>query len=209
MNYIENIYICLMAPLLIAILFLRKEARRTLIFLLAGMTSCLLSAYISSYISGVVSTDATTVAVEITPIVEEIMKLLPLLLFVLVFEPDKKTVISGAVLIAVGFATFENVCYLISYGSSELLLLFIRGFGTGAMHVVCGMIVAIGVYYLWNQTWLQLVGAFALLSFITIFHAVFNIFVNQTGVVFWIGTGIPHLLVLIYLVFIRKRIALI
>ena len=206
MNYIENIYICLAVPLLIAILFLHREGRRTLVFLLAGMTSCLLSAYVSSFVSGAVGIDNIAAAFEISPAVEEIMKALPLLFFVLVFEPDRRAVIIGAMLVAVGFATFENVCYLISYGSSDLFLLLIRGFGTGAMHVVCGMIVSIGMYYMWEQLWLRIVGAIALLSFITTFHALFNIFVNQTGVVFWIGTGIPLLLVLICLVFFRKRI---
>ena len=207
MNYIENIYICLAVPLLLAILFLRREERRTLIFLLSGMTSCLLSAYVSSFVSGTVGIDVIAAAYEISPAVEEIMKALPLLFFVLVFEPDKKAVIIGAMLIAVGFATFENVCYLTSYGSSDLFLLLIRGFGTGAMHVVCGMIVSIGMYFMWEQVWLRVVGAIALLCFITTFHALFNIFVNQTGVVFWIGTVIPLFLVTICLVFFRRRIS--
>ena len=49
MNSIENTYICLAAPLLLAILCLRGHWRRALSFLLAGMTSCLLSAYVSSF----------------------------------------------------------------------------------------------------------------------------------------------------------------
>ena len=44
MNYIENTYICLAAPLLLAILCLSGNARRALIFLLSGMSACLFSA---------------------------------------------------------------------------------------------------------------------------------------------------------------------
>ena len=148
MTSMENTYVCLAAPLLLAILCLKADARRNLIFLLSGMTACLFSAYVSAYLSGVAGIDAITASHEIAPAVEETLKSLPLLFYLLVFEPEKKSAISGALLVAVGFATFENVCFLTSYGTSELLRLAIRGFGTGAMHVVCGMVVAVGLLFL-------------------------------------------------------------
>ena len=208
MNYIENIYVCLAAPLLLAILCLKGEGRRSLAFLLAGMTSCLLSGYISSFIARIAGVDQLTASHEIAPAVEEILKFLPLLMYLMIYEPGKKSVISGTLRIAVGFATFENVCFLTSYGTTDLPRLVIRGFGTGAMHVVCGMVVAIGLFYLWDHIWLRTVGAFALLGFVTIVHAIFNVFVNQSGAVFWIGSAIPLTMVLVYLFFFRKKIDL-
>ena len=208
MNYIENIYICLAAPLFLTVLCIRKEARRSLSFILAGMTACLLSAYVSTFLASVSGTDLTTASYEISPAVEEILKSLPLLFYLLIFEPDKKVAISGVLMISVGFATFENVCFLTSYGTSELFRLLVRGFGTGAMHVVCGMVVAVGLFLLWEQMWLRLVGAFALLCFVITFHAIFNIFVNQSGAIFWIGSAIPLTLVFVYVAFLRKRIYL-
>ena len=56
--------------------------------------------------------DGTVAAIEITPVCEEVMKLLPLLFFYLIFEPEPKEMPAAAIAIAVGFATFENVCYL-------------------------------------------------------------------------------------------------
>ncbi|MBQ4001863.1 MAG: PrsW family intramembrane metalloprotease [Lachnospiraceae bacterium] len=206
MNYIENTYICLAAPLLLAVICMRKEARRSLSFILSGMTSCLLSAYVSTFLAGVSNCDLAAASYEISPVVEEIMKLLPLLFYLLVFEPEEKTVISGALMISVGFATFENVCFLTSYGTSEFFRLVIRGFGTGAMHVVSGMVIATGLFFLWDQKRLRLVGVFALLCFVTTFHAIFNIFVNQSGAIFWIGALIPLVTVLSYLIFFRKKI---
>ena len=206
MNYIENTYICLAAPLLLAVICMRKEARRSLSFILSGMTSCLLSAYVSTFLAGVSNCDLAAASYEISPVVEEIMKLLPLLFYLLVFEPEEKTVISGALMISVGFATFENVCFLTSYGTSEFFRLVIRGFGTGAMHVVSGMVIATGLFFLWDQKRLRLVGVFALLCFVITFHAIFNIFVNQSGAIFWIGALIPLVTVLSYLIFFRKKI---
>lgn len=208
MNYIENTYICLAAPMLIAILSLRKEGRRSLIFVLAGMTACLLSAYVSAFIAGVMDLELTAAAYEISPAVEEIMKALPVLFYLLVYEPDKRSAVTCTLMLAVGFATFENICFLTAYGSADLLRLLIRGFGTGAMHVVCGMAVALGLFFLWEQVWLQVVGGFALLCFVITFHAIFNLFVSQTGAVFWVGSAIPLTLVLAYHLFARKRVAL-
>lgn len=208
MNSIENIYVCLAAPLLIALLCLRREARRGLMFILAGMTACLLSAYISSFVASVLNVDLVTASHEIAPAVEESMKFLPLLFYLLVFEPDKKRAISGALRVAVGFATFENVCFLTSYGTNNLLLLLIRGFSTGAMHVVCGMVVAVGLFFLWDRLWFRIVGSFALLCFVITFHAIFNVFVNQSGAVFWIGSAVPMTVVLVWLVFFKQKVDL-
>ena len=206
MNYIENTYVCLAAPLLLAILCLQRGSRRSLIFLLAGMTSCFLSAYISAFAAGALGMDLTAASYEITPVVEECIKLLPALFYLLVFEPKPEDVLSGVMMTAAGFATFENVCFLADYGTSDLLRLVIRGFGTGAMHVACGMIVAAGLFFLWDLKWLRYIGTFALLCFVITFHALFNIFVLQTGHVFWIGSAFPMLLLLVYLLFIRKKI---
>ncbi len=208
MNYIENIYICLGAPLLLAILCLRLDARRHLIFLLAGMTACLLSAYVSAYIMGVTGTDAATASHEIAPAVEECIKFLPLLFYLLVFSQEKKNTVSGALLVAVGFATFENACFLTTYGTSDLLRLLIRGFGTGAMHVVCGIVISVGLAFLWDRVWLRIAGAFALLCFATTIHAVFNVLVSGVGTGFWIGSAIPLALVLVYLLSFRRKIEL-
>ena len=208
MNSIENTYVCLAAPLLLAILCLKGDGRRSLLFLLAGMTSCLLSAYVSSFAAGIAGIDLLTASHEIAPAVEEVMKSLPLLFYLLIFEPEKKSAISGALRVAVGFATFENVCFLTSYGTTDLPRLLIRGFGTGAMHVVCGMVVAVGLFFLWDRIWLRAVGAFALLCFVITFHAIFNVFVNQSGAVFWIGSAFPLTLVLIWLLCFRHKVDL-
>ena len=119
MNYMENTYVCLAAPLLLAVLCLRREGRRSLLFTLSGMTACLCSAYISTYLAALKGIDAAAASYEIVPVVEEIMKSLPVLFFLLVYEPEKRTAIAGALMVAVGFATFENVCF--AYDDHEVL----------------------------------------------------------------------------------------
>ena len=205
MNYIENIYICLAAPLLIAVLCMRGRGRMMNLFVLAGMTVCLLSSYINTFIAAVLGVDALTASLEIAPMTEELMKFLPILFYLLVFEPEKEKLTGGIVMTAIGFATFENACYLTSNGAAQVLYLLIRGFGTGAMHVVCGFLVALGFLYLWNQAWLRFAGTIGLIAVAITYHGIYNILVSQTGAAAMIGYMIPLLTIVLMLIFRRKR----
>ena len=74
-----------------------------------------------------------------------------------------------------------------------MLHLLIRGFATGAMHVVCGAIVSVGLFYLWDRLWLRAVGTIGLLALAVTYHGIFNILVSQTGIAARIGYVIPLL----------------
>ena len=87
MTYIENVLVCMAAPLLVALLLLRRKQRPLLLFCLAGMGMCLLAAYLNTFFAQFYAADALNAATQIAPVVEEIMKLLPLLFFLAVFEP--------------------------------------------------------------------------------------------------------------------------
>ena len=132
MIYIENIFVCLAIPLMLSMLFIGGRPRTFLLFMLAGMSVCLLSAYVNSFFMGQYGVSATVAVVEITPVCEEVMKLLPLLSYVLIFEPKVRTLPEAAVALAVGFATFENACYLAENGAESLMFLMIRGLSAAA-----------------------------------------------------------------------------
>ena len=200
MSYIENIYICLAAPILIAAVCMRSRGRRMMLFLLAGMTMCLLSSYISTFLAVAQGMDRLSASLEMTPIIEELMKFLPILFYLLVFEPKKNEIADSTLMTAVGFATFENACYLTNNGADQVLHLLIRGFGTGAMHVVCGFLIAAGLLYLWNRMWLRVAGTMGLLVVAMTYHGIYNILVSQTGAAAMIGYLIPLLTVLLGLI---------
>ena len=113
MTYIENIFICMVSPLLVAALCMGRRQLRFFLFCIAGMGVCLLSAYINTFLAAVCRSDALAATAEIAPVVEEMMKLLPLVFYLLVFEPEGDRIKPAAITIALAFATFENVCYLI------------------------------------------------------------------------------------------------
>ncbi len=121
MTYIENIFICLAIPLILSLFFTKGRARSFTLFLTVGMGVCLLGAYVSSFFMGYYGV---------------VMKLLPLLFYFLIFEPEPKELPSAAIAIAVGFATFENVCYLTENGAEDFTFLLIRGISAGAIHIL-------------------------------------------------------------------------
>ena len=196
MNYIENIYVCLAAPLLVAVLCLRSSRRVHSMFLFAGMTTCILSSYVTTYLSAVMQMDQLKATLEVAPFVEEMMKFVPVLFYLLVFAPPKEEIVENVLMVSIGFATFENVCYLTTSGSDHFLDLLIRGFGTGTMHVVCGAIISLGLAHLLERSWLRVAGTIGLLTVSVSYHGVYNILVSQTGVTAVIGYSISLLVVL-------------
>ena len=201
MNTVENIYVCLAAPLAIALLCARGVRQRMLLFFLGGMTACLLSSYISSFLAAVIGMDMTDAALEISPMVEETMKLFPLLFYLLVFEPQNEAAVGSMLMIAAGFATFENVCWMTENGASKLL---IRGFGTGAMHIITGTLVAIGMLMLWDRLYLRAAGTVGLLCVAMVYHGIYNLLVSQTGAVAAVGYCLPLITTAVTLLFGRK-----
>jgi RsiW-degrading membrane proteinase PrsW (M82 family) len=193
MNYIENVFICIAAPFIIALICAKERSRKILIFILCGIVSCLLSSYISTFAASVEGVGLSTASVEIAPLVEEIMKLLPILFFLLVFEPEKEDVAVAVFMTAVGFATFENVCFLAQNGAEGLFRIVIRGFGAGAMHVVCGAIVGTGLIYIWKTSWLRAAGTIGLLALAITYHGIYNILISQTGAAAVAGFLLPVL----------------
>ena len=181
MTYIENIYLCLAIPLILSLFFTGGRARSFTVFVVAGMSSCLLSAYVSSFFMGYCGADAQQAVIEITPVCEEIIKLLPLLFYLLIFDPQPKELPGAALAIAVGFATFENVCYLTENGAADFRLLLIRGISAGALHILCGALSGYGVSHVFRRPWLALTGTVGVLGACIGFHGIYNLLITGEG----------------------------
>ncbi|MEG1684017.1 MAG: PrsW family glutamic-type intramembrane protease, partial [Oscillospiraceae bacterium] len=148
-------------------------------------------AYINSFFARLYGADMVAAAVEIAPVVEEILKLLPLLFYLFVFEPSGKAAQMAIFTIGASFSTFENVCYLTEHGAAEISHLLMRGFGAGAMHILCGVIIGYGLLYVWKYPWLKLAGTLGLLCAAITYHAIFNLLVSAGGTLQTIGYLFP------------------
>ena len=195
MTYIENIFTCLAIPMLLSLLFTKGRTRAFTLFVIIGMGVCLLSAYVSSFFMGYYGVNAVTAAIEITPVCEEVMKLLPLLFYLLIFEPEPQRVPGATLAVAVGFATFENVCYLAENGAENFSFLLIRGISAGALHILCGILLGFGVSYVFRRRWLAVTGTVGVLGVCVGFHAIYNLLITADGA--WRSAGylFPSLLI--------------
>ena len=100
----RRIFLCMASPLLVAALCMGRRQLHLFLFCIAGMGVCLLSAYINTFLASVCQADALAATVEIAPVVEEVMKLLPLVFYLLVFEPEGEKIKPAAITIALAFA---------------------------------------------------------------------------------------------------------
>lgn len=188
MTYIENIFLCLALPMLLSLLFTSGSPRRFTLFVVLGMATCLLSAYVSSFFMGRHQCSAVTTAIEIAPVCEEILKLLPLLLYFLIFEPDSHKLTPAAIGIAVGFATFENVCYLTENGAGSFVFLLIRGMSAGALHLVCGILTGLALAYVFQAVrGSPGTGTVGILGVCMVLHGIYNLLITADG--FWQMVG--------------------
>lgn len=179
--YIENIFVLIAAPLLACLFCVRGRPRSVIAGLLVGMTACLASAYVSAFLAQMAGVDPVLTAVEIAPTVEEVAKFLPLLFFLVVFEPDVEDIDLAFIMVAVGFATMESAFYLGDSGLSDPITLLLRGLGTAMMHVVCGVVVGYGLTRAWKHAWLRAAGTFGLLCLASTYHGIFNLLVAAGG----------------------------
>jgi len=132
-------------------------------------------------------------AIFITPICEECMKLMPLLFYFLVFCPKDNSLLASAVAVGVGFATFENCCYLLSGETENLSYILIRGFAVGVMHIMCAVGVGFGLIFMTRVRHMAAVGALGILALTVTFHAVCNLLVSVPGISQSVSYSLPLL----------------
>ena len=204
MIYSENILLCIAIPLVISLFFLRRSARRFVQSFLMGMVACLLSAYISGYVGLVADADATDTAIYFSPVIEETMKLLPMMFFIVMYDPGEEETLLCAVALGAGFATFENCCYLLGTGSESLEFTLVRGFAVGVMHVVSMIAVSLAVLLSRRNDTPPLAGTLGSLAMSSTFHALYNLLVSEPGVTSYLGFALPAIMTAILYVPYRR-----
>ena len=86
------------------------------------------------------------------------------------------------------------VC-IVPFANNPFSFIFFRGFGTGAMHVLCGLIVGGGLAYTWQRTWLKIAGTCGLLGAAITLHAIYNLLIAYGGAAQYVAYALPVLLV--------------
>ena len=206
MIYAENILICISVPLLISLIFVRGNTGKFVASFIIGMAVCLISAYISGFIDLASHMGDEDTAIFISPIVEEIMKLLPLLFYLLMFDPKDDSLHLCALGIGTGFATFENCCYILAQGADSLGYIMIRGMAVGVMHIVSIMALSMAICISRRYKVLSAPAVLGALSLSMTYHGLYNLLVSVQGITSYVGYVLPILTALImYFPFKRSR----
>lgn len=87
---IENIFICLAAPFLLAALGTNTGNRKNYIFIVLGFVCCIISAYLNTFFSVLYGAQETSAVLEISPVIEETVKLIPLLFGLIVLNSNRR-----------------------------------------------------------------------------------------------------------------------
>ncbi len=191
MIYSENILICMVLPILVMLPFVHVRARRLFIALILGMTMSLCGAYLNSFFGNYYGMDMTEVAKYIAPIVEELMKMLPIMVYMLLLLPKDGDLLGFAVAVGTGFATFENCCYITQNGAELMRFVLIRGLAVGVMHVECGLILGNSAVLIKRYQTRMIPGMIGAFAFAMTTHALYNLLVSVEGLSTYIGFCFP------------------
>ena len=202
--YAESLFVCIATPLCVALLFIKGSSKRFCLFLLGGMGVCLLAAYVNSFLVALFGMTVEHAAIYLTPVTEECLKLLPLLFYLLVFEPEDQSLVGGAITLGVGFATFENCYYLLSHGTENFTYILIRGLSAGVMHTVCAIASGYGLTLARRCRSMVIIGILSVVSVAATYHGVYNLLVSVPGLSRVIGYVLPLFTTLVAYAFYRK-----
>ncbi len=175
------LFLCVCVPILPVITLLPSiRARQFLSFLLIGIALCLVMSELNSLLLKLSGEDVVYVTTGITPITEEISKCLPVLFFALFFFDDRRTLVSLAMAVGLGYALLENMVILVTNIETVTVpWALARGFGAAQMHSACTAMVGMGISYIYRRRKLFWCGIFSLLIAASIFHAIFNLLVQS------------------------------
>lgn len=191
MGMLLNTYVCIIGPLLL-MLFLSKGKSRILnLFLIIGMSACVVAGTLNNMVISFTGYSHIQSTYYVTPICEEILKALPVLVYVYLFKPESELIVTSALSVGIGFATLENIYYITLYGSGDFMYLLMRGFATGIMHGLCTAIIGYGSAFIFRRKGLALTGTIGLLCGSITYHATYNLLIASTGPAASIGILLP------------------
>jgi len=174
------LFICLVAPLALMFLILRRRSRLLVGYMLIGVFVSLFVSELNTILLGLFSNDVLYVTTTITPISEEIVKALPILFYAIVFSDDRDKIMPIAFALGVGFAMFENMVVLVQNVETVTIgWAIIRGFSTALMHAVCTIVVGYGISFMKKRRKLFFCGTLALLALTMIYHGIFNMLMQS------------------------------
>lgn len=193
------VFICFALPFLLGIPIVRKQTRQVLLFTFIGMCCCLFISEVNGLLNASIGQDLFYVTTNITPLTEELIKMLPILIYAIFISSERQALLTIAFMTGLGFALLENSTILVEtvvvHGSIDILWALIRTLGAGLLHSLCTTAVGVGISFIRDQKKIFLCGTFALLSSAIVYHSVYNSLIQSDYK--YLGAAMPMLTYLI------------
>lgn len=174
------IMICMVAPLLLMLPLINRQARLILGFVLGGMILAACAYELNTLACRLFHMSGPELSIQAAPVIEEILKALPVLFFAILVSDDEKLVLQLAMATGIGFAILENAFLLITYADQvNVGWAMIRGVSTSLSHGLCTMIIGCGIIFVRKKRKLFYTGTFALLAAAMTLHALFNLLIQS------------------------------
>lgn len=184
-----KLLISIILPLATILFIVKGDSRKIVTFLLFGMIAELASNLIQNYLYIFVADDLYFTT-NIGPVIEEILKALPVLIFIFAFKPEKQLIYEVSIASGIGFAVLENIFIIgADIYATSLGIAFLRGIGAGMMHAVCTLAVGYGMSFIYKKRWFFIPGTFLFMFMAMVYHSIFNTLVQSPYQV--IGLCIP------------------
>ena len=206
MIYDESILLGVAIPLAIILIFVKGNVRQFVGAVLVGMIIALLSSYIVRLVNLISDFGETANEVYISPIVEEWLKILPLILFLILFRPESRLFMLTSIALGAGFAVFDNCCFVLHSDAGNLLLVIVRSLSGGVMHIVSILALSLWLVILRQRKMLTAATILGAVALPTAFHALFNLLLSRHGVSAVFGYIIP-IVTAVFLIYIYRRMS--
>ncbi len=195
------LFISFVTPMTMMLFVLKGRSKAVLGFLLIGIFVCLFSSELSGILFGFLPLSTQFMTINITPFTEELLKAIPILIFVFCFKPKDQKIFETSIAVGVGFAVLENAFILASnIDSVSIPLALIRGFGAGMMHGLTTFTVGYGLTKIRFTKKFHVTGTVAFLCIAVMYHSLYNILVQSDyqliGFILPILTFTPLLIIL-------------
>ncbi len=204
------VFMCFALPFLLGIPIARKQTRLVLLYTFIGMCCCLFISEVNGLINSLIGQDMFYLTTNITPLTEELIKMLPILIYAIFISSERQTLLTLAFMTGLGFALLENATILVetvlAQGSVDTLWALIRTLGAGLLHSLCTTAVGVGISFIRDQKKMFLCGSFALLSMAIVYHSVYNTLIQSDYK--YLGAAMPmitYLVVIVILVIVYKK----
>ena len=198
-NLIYILLICVVAPMFLLLLMLKKRSKLIVGFMLVGIFTSLFASELNTIMLHALDNDVLLLTTSITPATEEFFKALPVLFYAIVVSDSRDRILPLSFALGIGFGMFENMVLLVqNIENVTITWAIIRGFATALMHGICTLAVGYGICFIRKKRKLFICGTFALLSLASTYHGIFNMLVqseyNYLGYILPAVTYIPVLL---------------